>query len=78
MINKILNFLIKKKKENNTILDLLPRWEITLSEHIDFSAGKDDPVLAESLALIKAQTGLDYEDLIIEKGPDGFAVIKPK
>ena len=79
MINRIINFLIKKrKKEGDRILDILPRWEIALSEHIDFSAGRNDPVLAKSLAVIKDQTGLDYEDLIIEKGPDGFAVIRPK
>ncbi len=60
------------------VLKHLPNWEITLTEKIDLQAGENDPVLAESLKLIKEQTGLDYQDLSIVLDKDGYAVIKPK
>ncbi len=56
----------------------MPNWEITLTERIDIEAGPDDPVLAQSLKIIKDQSGLDYEDLSIELNEDGFPVITPK
>lgn len=60
------------------VLKHLPNWEITLSEHIDITAGSEDPVLAKSLVIIKEQCGLEYHDLDITLNSEGFAVIKPK